>query len=66
MLFRSFGAGFYAVGHALDLQGDAVPFAPSGVSTERAIYHLSAIVFMLAALGSFIAAGFSVFGKKSR
>ncbi|MGZ8349508.1 MAG: hypothetical protein ACXWUX_08285 [Allosphingosinicella sp.] len=61
MLFIAIATGLYFVSHSLELRGDAAPFAADGVSTERAIYHLAALVLMAGALGFFISAGVSVY-----
>ena len=53
--------GLYALSHSLELRGDLAPIVEGGVSTERASYHLGALVLMLGALGCFIAAGVSAF-----
>lgn len=56
LIFIAVGIGLYWVARDVELMGDAAPFVPGGVSTERAKYHISALVLMLAALGFFIAA----------
>ena len=67
LLLIAAAIGLYAISHVLDLQGDAAPFAASGVSTERAVYHLSALVLLLSALGCFIGAVvLAVRGRLSR
>jgi hypothetical protein len=48
----------------MELRGDIAPFAASGVSTERAVYHVAALLLMLGAFASFIGAGFTIFRKK--
>jgi hypothetical protein len=65
LLFIAIAIGFYVVSRDLELQGDAAPLVPGGVSPERAKYHLTALVLMLGALGSFVAAGVSLF-RRSR
>ena len=66
ILFIAIAIGLYFVGRSVGLQGDAAPVDPSGVSPERAKYHLIALVLMLGALGFFIAAGVSLFrGRKA-
>lgn len=61
MLLLATAIGLYVVSHALELRGDAAPIVESGVSSERASYHLSALVLLLGALGCFITAGVSAF-----
>ena len=56
LIFIAVGAGLYWVARDVELMGDAAPFVPGGVSTERAKYHVTALVLMLGALGFFIAA----------
>ena len=63
LLFLAIAIGLYAVSHSIELRGDAAPFNPNGVSTERAAYHITALVLMLGALGFFIAAGVTLFRK---
>ena len=65
ILLLAFGAGFWVVSHALELRGDAAPFVESGVAQERAMYHLTALVMLLAALGCFIGAAVGVFRKRA-
>ena len=61
MIFLAVAFGLMALSHSLELRGDAAPFVEGGVSTERAKYHLMALVAVVAALGLFIAAGVSIF-----
>ena len=56
LIFIAIGVGLYWVARDIELMGDAAPFAPHGVSTDRLKYHLTALIMMLAALGFFIAA----------
>jgi hypothetical protein len=64
ILLLAAGAGLYAVGQSMELRGDIAPFAASGVSTERAVYHVAALLLMLGAFACFIGAGFTIFRKK--
>jgi hypothetical protein len=57
MLLIAVGIGLAYVSHVVGLRGDAARFAEHGVSTERAGYHLTALIILLGALGCFIAAG---------
>lgn len=61
VLFLAIAIGLYFVSHALELRGDAAPVSASGVSPERADYHLAALVLLLGALGCFIYAGVTAF-----
>jgi hypothetical protein len=63
ILLLAAGAGFFAVSHALELRGDAAPFAASGVSGERATYHLAALAVLLASFGCFVTAAIGLFRK---
>jgi hypothetical protein len=64
ILFLALGAGLGSLSNSLELQGDLAPFAESGVSVERAQYHISALIALLASGGFFIAAGVTLFRKK--
>ena len=64
LFFLAIAIGLFFVSHALELRGDAAPFAENGVSSERATYHLSALVLVIGALGFFVAAGIAAFRKK--
>ena len=64
LVLLALGVAFYAVSRSLEAQGDAAPFAAHGASAERLKYHLPALILLVAAFGSFIAAGFSAFWKK--
>lgn len=66
ILFIAMGVGFYAVSRSIELQGDAAPIVPGGVSPERLKYHLIALLLMLAAFGLFIAAGVSLYRNRGR
>lgn len=64
VIFLAIGIGLFFVSHSLELRGDAAPFGDSGVSPERAKYHLAALVLLAGALGSFIYAAVSAFRKR--
>jgi hypothetical protein len=64
ILLLAAGVGFLAVSRSLELQGDLAPFAESGVSSERLIWHGGALILLLCALASFIAAFFAL--RKAR
>ena len=66
LIFIAIGFGLYWVARDVALMGDAAPFAPSGVSTERAKYHIIALLLMIGALGFFIAALVSIFRGRRR
>jgi hypothetical protein len=55
------GFGLYAVSQSLELRGDIAPFAVSGVSVERATYHIAALIALLAGAACFIFAGLDIF-----
>jgi hypothetical protein len=55
-LFLAIGVGLSAVSRSLELQGDAAPYAESGVSTARLMFHLPALVLLVGALTCFVAA----------
>ena len=63
ILFLAIAIGLYFVSRSLELRGDATPISASGVSPERARYHIMALILMLGALGCFIYAGVSAFRK---
>jgi hypothetical protein len=63
ILFLAIAIGLYFVSHTLELRGDAAPISESGVSPERAKYHVMALVLMLGALGCFVYAGVSAVRK---
>jgi hypothetical protein len=54
LILIAVGFGLYWVARDVELWGDAAPFVSGGVSTERAKYHILALVLMLGALGFFI------------
>jgi hypothetical protein len=57
MILIAVGFGLYSCSHSLELRGDLAPLAASGVSPERAKYHILALFVLLAGLGCFLAAG---------
>jgi hypothetical protein len=63
-LFLAIAIGLYFLSHSLELRGDAAPISPTGVSPERAKYHLMALFLLLGALGAFIYAGVSAFRNR--
>ena len=66
LIFLAIATGLYFIGRSLEMQGDAAPFGANGVSPERAKYHIAALVLMLAALASFVFAGWTIFrGRRS-
>ena len=66
ILFLAIGFGLFFLSRSLELQGDLAPLAESGVSPERAKYHLMALVALLGALGFFISVGVMLFRKWRR
>ena len=56
LIFIAVGFGLYWVARDVESMGDAAPFVPGDVSTERAKYHIIALLMMIGALGLFIAA----------
>jgi hypothetical protein len=64
ILLLAAGLGFYAASQSLELRGDIAPFAASGVSVERAIYHIAALIVLLAGAACFIIAGLDIFRRK--
>jgi hypothetical protein len=63
VLFLGIAFGLMALSHSLELRGDLAPFAESGVSPERAKFHVMALVALLGALGCFGYAGVSLFRR---
>ena len=61
LLFLAIAIGLYFVSRSLELRGDVAPMVESGVSPERAKYHIMALVLLLGALGCFLYAGVSAF-----
>lgn len=57
LVFIAIAFGLMSVSNSLERWGDMAPLAKSGVSPERLQYHLLALLFLLAALGLFAAAG---------
>jgi len=51
------GIGLFGVSRVLESMGDLAPLAASGVSWERAGWHLSALLMLLAGGACFIRAG---------
>jgi hypothetical protein len=64
ILFLAIAIALYFLSHGLELRGDAAPVSPTGVSAERARYHIMALVLLLGALGCFIYAGVSAFRNR--
>ena len=64
LIYLAVAIGLLFVGRSVGLQGDAAPLAESGVSPERARYHLIALVLVVGALGFFIAAGVSMYRNR--
>lgn len=50
------GVGLSAVSRALESRGDVAPYAENGVSSERLMFHLPALVLLVGALACFVAA----------
>ena len=61
VLFIAVAIGLSSVSKSLELRGDLAPIVAGGVSAERANYHIMALLFLLGALGFFIAAGVSAY-----
>jgi hypothetical protein len=57
LVFICLGFALTYVSKSVELMGDLAPVAKDGVSMERAIYHIAALVLLLAALASFISGG---------
>jgi len=55
-LLLGIGVGLSAVSRSLELQGDLAPYAENGVSQERLMYHLPALILLVGALACFVAA----------
>ena len=66
ILFLAIAIGLYFLSHSLELRGDLAPVSPSGVSPERARYHIMALVALLGALGCFIYAGITAIRNSRR
>ena len=56
LILLAVGFGLLALSNSLELRGDMAPFAESGVSTERATWHIAGLLAVVAALGCFVAA----------
>lgn len=63
-IFLALAIACYFTSQSLELRGDIAPVAEHGVSTERATYHIAALVLLVGALALFVAAGVSLFRKK--
>lgn len=64
LVFICLGFALMYASKSVELMGDLAPVAKElapvakeGVSTERATYHIAALVLLLAALASFISGG---------
>lgn len=55
-LYLAIAFALYFVSGVVELRGDAAPVVVGGVSTERATYHIIALLLLLGAVGFFIAA----------
>ena len=56
LVYIAIAIGLRFTGKQVERLGDAAPFVPGGVSSERLQYHLIALVLLVAAIGFFIAA----------
>jgi len=63
MILVASGVGLSAVSHSLELRGNIAPFAESGVSVERAQYHIAAFVVLLGAMACYVTALVDIFRK---
>ena len=61
ILYIAIAFGLYYASGAVELRGDLAPVAAEGVSTERATYHILALLLLLGALGFFVAALVNIF-----
>lgn len=61
IVYIAVAAGLYSLSGSLELRGDVAPVVEGGVATERAQYHIMALVCLLGAIGLFISAGVSAF-----
>ena len=61
LILFAVGVGLSALSQSLATSGDVAPFADSGVSIERAVYHISGLAALLAAVGCLLGAGYSLF-----
>ena len=51
------GIGLFGLSRLLESMGDLAPIAESGVSVERAAWHVPALLVLLAAMACFVRAG---------
>jgi hypothetical protein len=51
------GIGLFGLSQLLESMGDLAPIAASGVSWERATWHIPALLVLLAGLACFVRAG---------
>ena len=56
ILYIVIAFGLYFFSGAVELRGDLAPVVAEGVSTERATYHIIALLLLIGALGFFVAA----------
>ena len=61
LIYIAVGFALLWLSKRLELHGDLAPIDPSGVSPERAKYHIAALVALLGAIGLFIAALLGIF-----
>ena len=66
LIYLALGFGLLWLSRSLELRGDLAPFVEGGVSTERAKYHIAALVAVIAALGLFVAAGLGIWRNLRR
>jgi hypothetical protein len=66
LLYLAIALAFYFVSGAVERRGDAAPFVEGGVSSERATYHIAALVLLIAAIGFLITAVISYFRNRRR
>ena len=59
------GFGLWFVSKQVELMGDAAPSMASDPSSARLEYHALALLILTVALGCFVAALISIFGKRS-
>ena len=65
LVLFALAVGLNIVSRILELYGDAAPLAESGVSVERAIYHIAAFISLFGSMGCLVAAGIFLFRKSS-
>ncbi|HEX8216739.1 MAG TPA: hypothetical protein VF577_04675 [Allosphingosinicella sp.] len=63
ILYIALAFGLASLSRSFELRGDLAPLAESGVSSERAQYHITALLCMLGAMALFISAGVSAFRR---